>query len=30
MATKELLDVTVRVGETHKDKLAAVASNLKR
>jgi hypothetical protein len=30
MATKELLDVTVLVAETHKGKLAAVASNLKK
>jgi hypothetical protein len=30
MATKELLDVTVLVAETHKDKLATVASNLKK
>jgi hypothetical protein len=30
MATKDLLDVTVLVAETHKDKLAAVASNLKK
>jgi hypothetical protein len=30
MTTKESLDVTVLVADTHKNKLAAVASNLKK